>query len=70
MQGSLPPSWGSQRGLSSLTLLDLSSNNLTSSIPAAWGLPSASGPGLSNLSTLLLHGNNLAGSLPEEWATE
>ena len=69
MQGALPPSWGSEQGLANLTRLDLSSNNLSSSIPPAWGLPSAGGPGLSNLSELLLHGNRLAGSLPEEWGT-
>ena len=70
VQGALPPEWGTGQGLANLTTLDLSSNNLTSSIPPAWGLPSSAGPGLAGLSALRLHGNQLAGSLPSEWETQ
>ena len=61
MQGSLPAEWG--MGLSSLTVLDLSANNITALLPSSWG----TAQGLSQLLTVKLHDNSLAGPIPQEW---
>lgn len=61
MQGSLPAEWGT--GLSNLTVLDLSANNITALLPSSWG----TAQGLSQLLTVKLHDNSLAGPIPQEW---
>lgn len=58
--GPLPEALG---GLRRLEVLNLESNQLTGTLPAAWGSTNT----LSRLQQLLLSGNRINGELPREW---
>jgi Leucine-rich repeat (LRR) protein len=58
--GPLPETWGSEPGARGITTIDLSSNALTSTLPASWGNMKA-------LTHLNLSNNQLVGQLPDEW---
>lgn len=58
--GPLPEALG---GLRRLEVLNLESNQLTGTLPAAWGSTNT----LSRLQQLLLSGNRLGGDLPTDW---
>ncbi|KAK9812494.1 hypothetical protein WJX73_004290 [Symbiochloris irregularis] len=61
--GPIPSEWGRPGGFASLTSLDLSANQLTSTLPATLG-------SLTSLSYLKLGDNQLNSSLPAEWGAE
>ncbi|EIE22891.1 kinase-like protein [Coccomyxa subellipsoidea C-169] len=66
IQGSLPPSWGTNGGMASLHNISLTFNKLTGSIPPAWGNDTSGRRGFSALESLVLQPGNpgMCGSIP------
>ncbi|KAL0027303.1 hypothetical protein WJX77_011498 [Trebouxia sp. C0004] len=64
LNATLPPSWGSPGGFSSLQVLNISSSNITGALPLTWGSPGAL-PALVNLE---LGHNSITGTLPTYWS--
>ncbi len=54
IQGSIPPSWGTNSGMASLHNISLTFNKLTGSIPPVWGNDASGRRGFSALESLVL----------------